>query len=289
MKTSKESFTLIELLVRTSISPMRFFKCGDKQEVQNTSLFLKKGEGLGEGKNLFSREKKFFPSPIKPFTLIELLVVITIFAILAAILLPALQSARARGRQTSCVNNLKQCGSAYIQYYADYDDFFPMPTYKNGGYSWWAYQINPYLTRDLRYGIQRVNATEALLCPSNDGRYGTSGSSGTRYKVNYAQSVYMGDKSFSTAAVLKTKEVINASQRAIVADANAWHKTNRPYGTQCRIVINSLTANNGYKSNGEAAPGTFHNGGTVLCFVDGHVDHQKGYDSRIFNPTWNGQ
>ena len=31
--------------------------------IKNTPLFLKRGEGLGEGKNLFSREKKFFPSP----------------------------------------------------------------------------------------------------------------------------------------------------------------------------------------------------------------------------------
>ena len=46
----------------------------DQREQQNTPLFLKRGEGLGEGKpgadvRLFSREKKFFLSPIKPFTL----------------------------------------------------------------------------------------------------------------------------------------------------------------------------------------------------------------------------
>ena len=57
----------------------------------------------------------------KRFTLIELLVVIAIIAILAAILLPALNSARARGRSASCISNLSQMGKAAFAYVDTFD------------------------------------------------------------------------------------------------------------------------------------------------------------------------
>ncbi|MBU0477191.1 prepilin-type N-terminal cleavage/methylation domain-containing protein [bacterium] len=73
------------------------------------------------------------------FTLIELLVVIAIIALLASMLLPGLQEARALAKRTVCISHLRQLGIASMIYFDNHDGFFPV---QNNGVIDWRHQLN---------------------------------------------------------------------------------------------------------------------------------------------------
>jgi prepilin-type N-terminal cleavage/methylation domain-containing protein/prepilin-type processing-associated H-X9-DG protein len=108
----------------------------------------------------------------RAFTLIELLVVVAIIAVLVALLLPALNSARGQAKKLVCMTRLKQCGMAMDYYAKDNRDVFPLSydQYNQftvpGHWGWWLY-AGKYVQVELSGPTNKSCLKDTILrCPS---------------------------------------------------------------------------------------------------------------------------
>jgi prepilin-type N-terminal cleavage/methylation domain-containing protein len=134
------------------------------------------------------------------FTLIELLVVIAIIAILAALLLPALSSARERASRVVCMNNNKQLTTALHLYGGDNSDFVPWPNWGNDYGPGWLYMptnghapslLDPSEAPAVEAGLYwpYLKVRKTYLCPldkTNDATFAARQPNLTSYTMNAA-------------------------------------------------------------------------------------------------------
>jgi prepilin-type N-terminal cleavage/methylation domain-containing protein/prepilin-type processing-associated H-X9-DG protein len=225
------------------------------------------------------------------FTLIELLVVIAIIAILAAILFPVFAQARESARQTTCLSNLKQIGTAGMMYLQDYDERF-VPV---GGSIEQAWPVTGRLTQDPFTGQQAIKPfngwslnllpyiknRDLFQCPSMDRNFSGSGDcaafNGQRMTNHYAYNYWLGsDDTYPFGDYLRTPDGTTFATPLSIAALSQpasvimhFHSGSvPPYGATWGCVYVTIELPDFYN---KIRPRLRHKDGDNLAFADGHA------------------
>ena len=203
----------------------------------------------------------------KQFTLIELLVVIAIIAILASMLLPALNQARDRAKTIKCTSQEKQIGT-YIQMYTDQNNGVVMcddgniKPYNAG--KWQSMLMMLYMPGQTVSDWGFYNSANSLpfgifACPASfAGMPGTVGS--RHYGINRYYASYWGG---GGKIMRKSGSIRNPSARVMLMDIDRRTAWSTPHAKDIATM-------------GESG-GTWsrHSGGGNFTFADGHVEYRK--------------
>jgi prepilin-type N-terminal cleavage/methylation domain-containing protein/prepilin-type processing-associated H-X9-DG protein len=228
------------------------------------------------------------------FTLIELLVVIAIIAILAAMLLPALAAAKRKANTTTCINNQKQMGLAWIMYADDSQDKMPLNYWASvGGVasslsgSWVMGNAdqptapNNSLTNDITLGTlyPYVKSLGVYHCTEDK----------TTLKVNTPSGLqtFSRLRCFSMNTFLAGGDNSGPYPTSLTKQASVRNASH----TMVFIDEDDSTLDDGhflYYSNPAQGwinrPGFRHNNGTVLSYADGHAEYHH-WGGKVTDPA----